>query len=193
MGNFAHVCISQCWHFCCVHHLLLFPLLAGSLRLRHNSVRERWQCHCQGFWLCLIWKSGIYWNSLVPSPGSSEFLGSQSWKLSKALRVAAASCQKVPSSRARNGCENAVAMQPWQDVPSAVRLWKYLQVCLPSGPDTVSTGKIKTLILPFLSALTSFLPLMLQKCSTVLQGALLPAMSAVWACCACVHGDLALL
>lgn len=71
---------------------------------------------------------------------------------------------------------------------SAATLQKCLLVFLPSGPDPVSTETRKTLIFPFLSPLTSFLPLVLQKCCMVLQGTLLPVMPAVGGWCACAPG-----
>ena len=143
-----------------------------------------------------------------------QSLGSQSWKIPKALRVASSSCekvplsqaQKVPSSQAWDSCRNARVMQLWQvpccswsqqgngtDLLSAATLWKCLLALLPYGPDPVSTRNRKTLIFPLSSPLTSFIPLMLQKLCMVLQGTLLPVMPTVWGWCACapMHGELA--
>lgn len=121
-----------------------------------------------------------------------QFLGSQSWKLSKMLTVAAANCQKMPSSRAQDGCGNARTMQPrqvtrcsWSQqgngtaLLSAATLQKCLLVFLPFGPDPVYTGNRKTLFFPFLSPLTSFLPL--NRCGSVAWccKAHLPVMPAV--------------
>lgn len=44
------------------------------------SINKEWQCHCQGFWLHLIWRSGIFCYSLVSSP---ESVGSGTCQLQK--------------------------------------------------------------------------------------------------------------